>query len=552
MYSMMNSISLLTVASDHSGVGGTMLSRRGTATSQIGFRDSSNGQLMIQAPGHNALFGPTGLHDGEWHHLAWVRNGMGSNNIKCYVDGVQQLQYSNTAPWFNVTSPLYIGSYGAMESFGGKLDEIRMSDSARYTSAFTPSTTAFTSDSNTVVLIQSDTTDGSTVFTDSSSNGYGITVTNVNHINATQPVGSSAIKFDGTGDYLSLPKEDKWQFLNDFTIEAWVYYNDITERGSIFSTSQADSQHAQIGILFELADAGKITWQGRTESTNSQFIQSSVLNNNQWYHVAAVRSGTASNNIKIYVDGVALGTTNTQVGKMAFPDTLLKIGKSHTTQHEMNGYMDEYRVSNIARYTSNFTPSTTKFVADNQTLLLIHSDDVNNSVTFTSDEVKTNIIAPVNDAKHSNNVAKIGYSGIGGFDGSSFLSVPDHADWEFGTNDFTVEFWVQLDSVGGDFLILDHRANSSNDGGFAIFADVSDFGIGIDYASSTTNWASGIHTASIETVGVWYHFAVVQDIKLGLLSVFRDGVSHVSSSRLTDDVNGTYMGWLIGGNYNSS
>jgi hypothetical protein len=34
--------------------------------------------------------------------------------------------------------------------------------------------------------------------------------------------------------------------------------------------------------------------------------------------------------------------------------------------------MDEIRVSNIARYTGNFTPSTTAFSAEANTVLLIH------------------------------------------------------------------------------------------------------------------------------------------------------------------------------------
>ena len=49
------------------------------------------------------------------------------------------------------------------------------------------------------------------------------------------------------------------------------------------------------------------------------------------------------------------------------------------------GYLDEIRISNSARYTSNFTPSTTAFTEDANTLLLIHSDTTNGSTTFTDD-----------------------------------------------------------------------------------------------------------------------------------------------------------------------
>ena len=136
-----------TVSSDHSGNGGSLVTKHQPAvtTTQIGFRDSSNGQLMIQAHGHNGLFGPTGLHDGNWHHVAWVRNGTGTNNIKCYVDGNQELQYTSTEPWFkaSATGSLNLGSYGSSEFYGGYMDEFRMSDVARYTGNFTPTAVGF-------------------------------------------------------------------------------------------------------------------------------------------------------------------------------------------------------------------------------------------------------------------------------------------------------------------------------------------------------------------------------------------------------------------------
>ena len=48
------------------------------------------------------------------------------------------------------------------------MDEVRISNSARYTSNFTPDTSVFSNDSNTILLIQSDTTNGSTTFVDTS------------------------------------------------------------------------------------------------------------------------------------------------------------------------------------------------------------------------------------------------------------------------------------------------------------------------------------------------------------------------------------------------
>ena len=61
--------------------------------------------------------------------------------------------------------------------FNSYMDEIRISDSARYTSAFTPQRTQFTTDANTMLLIHSDWTGG--LGADSSGNFNNFTATNL-------------------------------------------------------------------------------------------------------------------------------------------------------------------------------------------------------------------------------------------------------------------------------------------------------------------------------------------------------------------------------------
>lgn len=74
-----------------------------------------------------------------------------------------------------------------------------------------PQTEAAGNDVYTKLLIHSDTTNGSTVFEDSSGQGHSITANgNAQHSTTTPKAGfgNSSIKFDGTGDYLSIPDSD--------------------------------------------------------------------------------------------------------------------------------------------------------------------------------------------------------------------------------------------------------------------------------------------------------------------------------------------------------
>ena len=96
-----------------------------------------------------------------------------------YVDGVSQTLSTNTNPSANLTdiaATLRIGDYNGSNNWNGYYGRDKDIQSARYTANFTPPTTAFSSDANTKLLIHSNTTMGSTTFTDSSSGTHTITV----------------------------------------------------------------------------------------------------------------------------------------------------------------------------------------------------------------------------------------------------------------------------------------------------------------------------------------------------------------------------------------
>jgi len=85
---------------------------------------------------------------GQWTHVAVVNNGGGTGQ-KVYYNGVEQTKTSGTYQsngWTNTTADLYIGRLsnqyaGYASHFDGKMAMIRISNAAKYTAAFTASTT---------------------------------------------------------------------------------------------------------------------------------------------------------------------------------------------------------------------------------------------------------------------------------------------------------------------------------------------------------------------------------------------------------------------------
>ena len=107
----------------------------------------------------NEKFGVTGLWKANtWNHLAWVREGTGSNENKIYVNGsLVGSAFTNDVTYSSEQKYHIGGNFYSQVSYGqypykGYISNLRMSNTARYTANFTPPTFEFTVDSDTILL----------------------------------------------------------------------------------------------------------------------------------------------------------------------------------------------------------------------------------------------------------------------------------------------------------------------------------------------------------------------------------------------------------------
>lgn len=86
-----------------------------------------------------------------------------------------------------------------------------------------------------------------------------------------------------------------------------------------------------------------------------------AMSSNKWNHVAFVRNG----DLLGFVNGIGGSLMGYSPIQSAVKDTKLDIGyKADTSEYKSGFRIDELRISNVARYSSNFTPSQNPFVAD--------------------------------------------------------------------------------------------------------------------------------------------------------------------------------------------
>mgnify|MGYP001578078452 CR=1 FL=1 len=215
-------------------------------------------------------------------------------------------------------------------------------------------------DSYTKLILHCDGTDAATTFTDE----IGKIVTAVGNAQidtAQKKFGTASGLFDGTGDYLTVPDSDDWNFgTGDFTVDFQIRINTVARDNAFFDLG---NYIANAGLGCYRSSAGNLVVfmnGGAGKYTNAWVPVAGT-----WYHVEISRSGT---DLKVFIDGTQLGATVTNSTDIQAGATGIAIGYSVDASNPMgtglDGWIDEFRVSKgVARHTANFTAPTAAYSA---------------------------------------------------------------------------------------------------------------------------------------------------------------------------------------------
>ena len=317
---------------------------------QCGYDHASGGVWWYLRAGGStvASYAAGTISDTDWHHIAWVKNG---SSLKAYLDGTGVIDETD-ADNDTFSGDLNIGTIksglsGNAGGFVGYMDGIRISKAEIYTEDFDPPTTAFTDSINTALILDADINQGT--WAEDISTGLAIST-------------ESRMKMDSSGDYLSVASSDDWAWGTDnFTVEAWANLDNIGSHNEIINCGGQDWRFAVEG-------SGYPSW--NHSGSGAELTSSVLVSVGQWFHLAVCRSSGTS---KMFLNGVEVASASDTHSYVA---DALTIGAYSDGNYGVDGYMDEVRISDNARYTSAFTPQTrgNPFTADANTSLLIHSD----------------------------------------------------------------------------------------------------------------------------------------------------------------------------------
>jgi len=221
-----------------------------------------------------------------------------------------------------------------------------------YTGDFTPPTAPLTAITNTKLLLNM--ADGQAI--DSAAQNNLTVYGNAKVSTGQSKFGGTSMVFDETGDYVALPSDSFKIFgTGNFTIECFARFaTDPNGNGQgLFGLSSGYLNGASRGpaVGANNSNGRWAIYHGTTNLVHGSIVAAI----NTWYHVAYVRNSGVT---KLYIDGTEiLSVTDTT----DYTDKHFVFGGWYSTSYLLNGYIDDFRISHMARYTSNFTAPSAPF-----------------------------------------------------------------------------------------------------------------------------------------------------------------------------------------------
>ncbi len=435
------------------------------------------------------------VNDNQWHFIVGTYNI--SNYTEIYVDGVKE-KSSFSGDIYGVSPKSFIiGLQDILKNdfFNGTIDEVRILNR-------TLSTAEIQAEMLSSKPVQRPVASYS--FEEPASATY----VNDSHIWVNGTFGS-ALSFDGTNDYASVPTSTSIEpagGMTQITMEAWVYVSSMTNNYQV--AVMKGNLDAEIDVRPEW---NAVRW-GITNVSNVRVVKDTnvgfVLN--RWFHLAITYDGS---NIKLYVNGTYQDSMP-HLGKVRSSGNGLLLGV-YSNDYWFNGVIDEVRIYNRSL---------------SQVDIQV---DMNSSLPISRP------VASYRFEEKSGQNAFDTHIWVNGTYGSalSFDGVDDYVDFgntpSLSTTSLTVMFWLNLssdpdcDGNNNWRSLIRKGGTAGTPDGWDVVLEENRY-LQFDIGNGTSYENRLLSPSGIVPINQWVHLAFVYNKDTGDQIIYKNGTLNVS------------------------
>lgn len=528
---------------------------------------ASTGTIAVYGGGTTSAkisIGSTSINDGEWHHIVIGRE---SGNGFIYVDGASQTLDTDASSGVNFNPSASYTKIGGMQASYGcaaTISNLRLVLGSRvYTgSSYTVPTSPLTAITGTELLVAQDNR-----YKDNSSNSFACSwrgTTDVEYKTLVTPIGpfnvGSKYDVDTKGGsifvsnaYHSFANNAAFQVgTGDFTMEFWTQFEPNFPTTSYWSAICAIGGvgYDEGGASFYMTNTGKLAVDCGTSGASGRLDASTNpdLRGSGWHHIALTReSGT----LRLYVDGGQYQSTTGNTANINGSGTFgLALGASHQSlNNNGKGYIGPMRMLSEAIYTgSTLTVPTAPFDPNDSNTKFVFNAD--NAAVFDQRAGRDWVLSGsgpwISTSEYKFGTASYSFNGTDDTFYATHGPYGNAADVQFGTGDFTVEFWMKSSGSSNHYSTIGTISTSTPNGTWRIsnklntahglFFMTHDGSVYTDHTLSSTNYNDN----------TWHHIAVVRES--GTIRGYVDG-DFVGSASSSVDFETDTNNLIVGGEY---
>jgi hypothetical protein len=368
--------------------------------------------------------------------------------------------------------------------------------------------------------------------------------------------GGSCLNFPNSGNnYITLSPYTNFNFNGDFTVECWINpgtHSSGQDYQAIFSHSSGGISSTQQEIsIYWIASTNKIYL--NVGHSNIASAGTHLIAAGTWGHVALTKQGST---YRVFVNGALdiTGTYATNVSTSAFSTDIGRIWyywPSAGTPYfnPFCGYIDEFRITNVCRYTKSFAVPTSAFAStfesgyDPYALRTVYNLPFDANVNST--------------VKGYNGTQSGGQLSAGQFGncfekllGTDSITLPAGKQNALTNKEFTIDGWFYNPGVTNNtYIISCWRAGSTGTNAWEVHIDMFSKVNFIYTTDGSTNIT--LTTTAAHSLNTWHHFAVVRHATLGF-AIFIDGILATSFTVSSNTIFTSTESCVLGLTANSS